>query len=148
MTRALSLVVVLLLGAAGCGSGDNPSATGSARTSSSAPSNPLNTNENRTACTLSRPEISKQQQVFQDASKGTVLLSDAAVAAGELRKKLSEHAGYSSGEISRQLQAAADASGRTRVALTERDTAGARSAAQALGVALGQIDSLCASIGK
>lgn len=111
------------------------------------PKNPLDTDDNRTACTAARREVGERADVFTAVGEGTALPADAAKAAKELQKDTGNYASFSTGAIQSNLSALSDAYGRMRVSLTVGDIEQLTVAAAAQNKALGELGTLCESIG-
>lgn len=113
-----------------------------------AASNPLDTDDNRLACTSSRRAVGDKQSVFTDFGKGTALPAEVAEAAKELQGDAADAGSYSGGSIQTNLIALSDSYGRMRVALTTNDLPGLSAAVAEQNTALAALDKDCTSIGE
>lgn len=149
-TTSITATLALLLSlSAGCGGTTETAARDRPDTSApAAASNPLDTDENATACTAARREVGKRAEVFTGVANGTALPADAAAAAQELQKETGDLGSFSTGSIGAQLLALSDSYGRMRVALTTNDLPGLSTAVAEQNAALDALDKDCTSIGE
>lgn len=110
--------------------------------------NPLDTDDNETACQAARREVGKRGGIFGEIGKGTALPEDGVKAAKKLQEEMGDYASFASGEIQTRLLALSDAYGRMRVGLGTGDLAALERGVMEQNTNLERLDSLCTSIGE